>query len=211
MSEYKNVKTKLRYIAKCGHEAETSSFEAFRSPTCSKLCAKCSPKKTYTDAQVHEYVSREGCELLRLERIRGYKTITILCSCGHEHTLRFEKFCQGQGRVCPRCARPRGKAHANYNPELSDEDRMNRRDVWENILWRRDVFARDGYACQVCGKDRGGDLVAHHLDSWADFPESRFDINNGVTLCETCHKAFHRTYGFGGNTLAQFESWQQMR
>ena len=85
---------------------------------------------------------------------------------------------------------------------------MRTRDVWENALWRRGVFAKDEYTCVICADKRGGNLEAHHLDGWAEFPEERFDLDNGVTLCVSCHRAFHRACGYGKNTRVQFENWR---
>jgi 5-methylcytosine-specific restriction endonuclease McrA len=52
--------------------------------------------------------------------------------------------------------------------------------------WRTAVFERDNYTCQECHA-RGGRLEAHHIKPFGFFPEHRFDINNGLTLCRDCH------------------------
>ncbi len=53
-------------------------------------------------------------------------------------------------------------------------------------IWRTQVFARDNYTCQKCGQI-GGRLEAHHLKRWVDYPELRFTLYNGQTLCKDCH------------------------
>ena len=57
----------------------------------------------------------------------------------------------------------------------------------EYKLWREAVFKRDDYTCQEC-KERGGELNAHHLKPFSLFPELRYSIDNGITLCKQCHK-----------------------
>lgn len=62
----------------------------------------------------------------------------------------------------------------------------------EYKIWRDKVFRRDNYTCQECGdKSIPGYRVkvqGHHIQSFAEFPELRFDVNNGQTLCIPCHK-----------------------
>ncbi len=52
--------------------------------------------------------------------------------------------------------------------------------------WRRAVFARDDWTCQMCGV-RGGKLDADHIKPWSAYPELRYELSNGRTLCRPCH------------------------
>ena len=54
--------------------------------------------------------------------------------------------------------------------------------------WRRDVFIRDEFTCQRCGIKHIY-ITAHHIKPWSKFPEFRFAVGNGITLCEDCHCA----------------------
>ena len=54
--------------------------------------------------------------------------------------------------------------------------------------WRLSVYQRDNFQCQECKEKRSNQLQAHHVFPRRDFPEKIFDINNGVTLCEKCHR-----------------------
>jgi hypothetical protein len=52
--------------------------------------------------------------------------------------------------------------------------------------WRIEVFRRDDYTCQTCSR-HGGDLHADHVKPFSKFPELRFLVSNGRTLCRSCH------------------------
>ena len=56
----------------------------------------------------------------------------------------------------------------------------------EYTLWRSAIFERDNYTCVWCTK-HGGYLEADHIKPFAYFPELRFAIDNGRTLCRPCH------------------------
>jgi hypothetical protein len=64
----------------------------------------------------------------------------------------------------------------------------------EYRIWKYAVFAKDNFTCQDCNK-RGGNLNAHHVKRFAVHPELRFAIDNGVTLCTSCHNKFHKKHG----------------
>ncbi|OGL46460.1 MAG: hypothetical protein A2W05_07085 [Candidatus Schekmanbacteria bacterium RBG_16_38_10] len=57
----------------------------------------------------------------------------------------------------------------------------------EYKLWREAVFKRDNWVCIWCGII-GGKLNADHIKPFALFPELRFAIDNGRTLCVDCHR-----------------------
>lgn len=68
--------------------------------------------------------------------------------------------------------------------------------------WREAVFARDNWTCQKT-KIKGGRLHPHHIQNFCEYPELRFDVNNGITLSEKAHREFHKKYGKTGNNREQ--------
>ena len=65
------------------------------------------------------------------------------------------------------------------------EFRKIRRSI-ENDIWRCSVLVRDKFICQLCSKYPAN--TADHIKSFANFPELRFAISNGQTVCKSCHR-----------------------
>lgn len=82
-----------------------------------------------------------------------------------------------------------GQNHPRWKGGIGKERHMIMGRV-EYKLWRNSVFERDNFTCIWCGK-RGVKLNADHIKTWSDYPELRFAIDNGRTLCEDCHKKRH--------------------
>ena len=80
----------------------------------------------------------------------------------------------------------RGKNHWNWKGGIKPLNEIIRHSI-EYRLWRESVFARDNWTCRFCGQ-RGEKLVADHIKQFAFYPELRFAIDNGRTLCQECHK-----------------------
>ena len=55
--------------------------------------------------------------------------------------------------------------------------------------WRKSVLERDKHVCQHCGDTKN--LCVHHISYWSDDPVNRVNIDNGITLCKSCHKKEH--------------------
>lgn len=66
----------------------------------------------------------------------------------------------------------------------------NRRGGTKYRNWQQNILKRDNYTCQKCGaKDKV--LNAHHIKSYSKNKELRYVIDNGMTLCECCHRKKH--------------------
>jgi len=77
-----------------------------------------------------------------------------------------------------------GENHWNWKGGISPRSTK----TIEYKAWRQKVFERDNYTCQKCGDSKGGNLNAHHIKTFKNYPELRFEVNNGITLCSVCHR-----------------------
>ena len=80
-----------------------------------------------------------------------------------------------------------GEKHWNWKGGKTPENLKIRRSL-EYKLWRTAVFERDNFTCVWCGSNKSGTLEADYIKPFCDYPELRFAIDNGRTLCVSCHK-----------------------
>ena len=118
-----------------------------------------------------------------------------------------------ENRIKSSC-RQRGIAIEDFEGFATTEQHMARNNTYYKE-WVRNVFQRDNYTCQCCGK-RGGNLNAHHLYNFAEYEDLRYDVENGITFCEECHllgypDSFHTIYGEKNNTPEQVYEFIKMR
>jgi len=84
----------------------------------------------------------------------------------------------------------------------------SRDDDYNFIKWALAVKQRDFFTCQICGAS-GVMLNSHHLNGWNWCIEERYDIDNGQTLCLSCHNTLHNIYGRGYNTIQQYKEFEK--
>lgn len=99
----------------------------------------------------------------------------------------------------------KGEKGSNYIDGRTSINENIRKSL-EYRLWRKAIFERDNFTCQKC-KQSGGILRAHHIFNFADYPERRTEIANGITFCKECHHKFHKMYGTKNNTKKQLEAF----
>lgn len=191
-----NYSTIRRKIKKLGLECK------HWSSSWSKAC-----RKNYLGNKFNRWV----CIRSYSERCGGKGAYYILCECecGIIKYVRLGDLKFGKSKSCGCYESEMGKArwtgdkNPSWNTDLTDEDRLNKRNLEEFREWRTSIYERDNYTCRICG-ERGGTLNAHHLDGWHWCEERRYDVTNGVTLCELDHKLFHVECGKKHNTEEQF-------
>jgi hypothetical protein len=107
---------------------------------------------------------------------RGVSVSVVCAYCRNPFNL---KASAAKRRVKHHCSR------ACRNASAAGRDRSSGR--YKN--WRNAVFARDEFKCRDCGSRNN--LHAHHIKTWLEHPDFRFELSNGLTLCFACHQKKH--------------------
>lgn len=140
-------------------------------------------KKYLSDFWKSKPKSKEHAENIRKAKL-GSKNPMYGKKISEETRLKRSQKLRGKkawnkGKKCPQLV-------TNWQGGISTENNRIRHSM-EYRQWRETVFERDSYTCQYCNI-RGGRLNADHIKPFALYPQLRFDISNGRTLCEDCHK-----------------------
>ena len=85
-----------------------------------------------------------------------------------------------------------GRFRGNESPNWIDDRTKLKTDRYKMFdyqyrLWSNSVKKRDKWKCRITNGDCKGRLESHHILNWEEYPELRYDINNGITLCHSHH------------------------
>lgn len=85
-----------------------------------------------------------------------------------------------------------GKNNPRWSGGGSTSEEIKIRLSLEYRIWQLEIYKRDKGICRLCGRRcNNKSIVAHHLRLFSEFPELRFSMDNGVTLCRSCHVKLH--------------------
>lgn len=202
-----NVKIEVRCpkcgkirLAKYSHIAATGNSQC---QVCSRVNNRTGQKfgrltaiKVVGKTRNGDYIWECKCECGNIKNVTNGSIGKTIFSCG----------CLRKEVVSERRKNTPKEKHYKWNPNLTDEERDKGRNIDREKLnkWRSLVHKRDTYTCQVCKKKNHGKIQVHHLLSYRKYPQFRFDVSNGITLCIDCHKEFHHKFSYSNFTGEDF-------
>lgn len=166
-------------------------------------CIGCGNMVSHRSIPTRKYCSHE-C-YLNGKRNQADNRDCLVCSKPFKPTVQQVE--QGLGKYCSRICYFTVPKSNDFKDKISNAMRGNKHPNWKggvmkgrkdrNLVeykeWRKFVFARDRYTCVFCnarnhpGLGYSVQLEADHIKSWTDYPELRYEISNGRTLCKSCH------------------------
>ncbi len=106
----------------------------------------------------------------------------IVCECGKTKEV--------GAKNCQNCyfKKRTGENHPSWIKDRTKlKDDSKERNGQLHREWSRSVKNRDLWKCKIVNSDCKGKLEAHHILGWTKYPELRYQLNNGITLCHAHH------------------------
>jgi len=169
--------------------------------TCSRDCAGKLTKKlhikicNYCNKEFHSKSHQKEklyCSIKCASELKKKRTILSCQECGTSYIVvnsrvGISKFCSDACRVkyTGYLASLRVGELSPVYKGFNDERRTNKSKLrsWASSIKRRDKF------CKLCGSD--DNLQSHHIKSYKENKDLRFNLENGILLCGTCHSLQH--------------------
>ena len=216
--DYIDTKQNIEIRCKCGNIFVTcyNNFMTVGKNRCNECTRKALNKLEYD--KIINIIQKDGKYKLLTSEFHDYKEL-LKIQCNTCNNIFYESLANFKSALipCPKCRLDnlrktikRGEFSSAWRGGKTLENDLIRKS-WQYKEWHKAVFERDDYTCQCCGQ-HGGKIEAHHIENFSNHEESRFDVNNGITLCKKCHSSneigsFHNVYGVYNNTKEQLEEY----
>lgn len=143
-------------------------------------------RKKMSDAKIGRVMSEETKKKISLSH-KGKKAYQWrggkpFCECGKRLATRVSK-------RCVECFRKsiKGEKHWQWKDDRSGIVYIGDRRSVCYKHWRRKVQERDKFKCKMLNTDCSGRIEVHHILGFTQYPELRYEVNNGITLCHFHH------------------------
>lgn len=124
-------------------------------------------------------------------RFYGHNVVYKCEGCGKETKTKLAVYNKAKHHFCsPECSNMfNGELHSkenhwNWKGGITKPNHRARTNTAYRH-WQKAVFERDGFTCQNCGSKEK--LEAHHILGFKEYEQKRYEIENGLTLCKSCH------------------------
>jgi NUMOD3 motif len=145
---------------------------------------------------VEEYITRRAAGLKRCRKCKQWRETTLYC-CDSTRSDKLSAICN----ICSRASKPhkshkgrvstfKGRKHtdsARQKMSARKKGRSSGRLGKKHSLEARKKMSETRRLRAKRGPDN-----PNYVKSFAEFPELRLEISNGITLCEKCHELTHR-------------------
>lgn len=139
------------------------------------------------------------------KKYRTTNLVSYVCvDCGKSFPIKKNNLKRKKTKRCYWCS---NRAHRAKVERIGERNFLIQlRNIEEHVEWRRSILERDNFRCQICYSQKNNRLNVHHL--YKSFSEiilknqiktleqarnckELWDVNNGITFCEKCHRETH--------------------
>ena len=154
---------------------------------CSVSCANKNKRKEKCNSWkggMGNYICK-NCEIKFFAYKRHEGNVPIFCSviCRIDNKKKSAK-CSNCNIILPN--QYASQCWACFSRKFTYKENQQRNDSAYKV-WRNNVLKRDKTKCRIANGDCSGYLIVHHILGWSNYPELRYQINNGITLCQAHH------------------------
>jgi len=129
---------------------------------------------------------KEAQRLKRGSLNQNWKGGLPLCKCGKQLSAYTYTRCIDCHKK--EVLKAKGEEHFNWIKDRNQVKMSEKHGYDSNYkFWMISVRNRDNWKCKINNCDCSGRLESHHILSWKEYPELRYNINNGITLCQKHH------------------------